>query len=140
MLKTLGVDHRLLDRIRDLHGSLGIDVACITRMVDEDTPRADVLRDLGERLTELGAALIRRSDDVDADVLAKLPDDGWLPEAGVHHQALIVAHNVGARPLRCGRIYLGLCGAACFPFYGRDLTGRTARHDRCRACQDRLFR
>ncbi|MBB5856108.1 hypothetical protein ACFQ05_24860 [Amycolatopsis umgeniensis] len=134
------MDHRLLDRIRDLHGSLGTDLSCITRMVEDDTPRADLLRDLGERLCELGAALLRRSDDVNADVLAKLPDDGWLPEAGARHRALVVAHNVGARPLRCGRIYLALCGAPCFPFYGRDPAGRTARHERCRDCQDRLFR
>ncbi|WP_037319566.1 hypothetical protein [Amycolatopsis orientalis] len=134
------MDHRLLDRIRDLHGSLGTDLVCITRMVEDDTPRADLLRDLGERLTELGAALLRRSDDVDADVLAKLPEDGWLPESGTRHRALAMAHNVGARPLRCGRIYLALCGAPCFPFYGRDLAGRTTRHERCRTCRDRLFR
>ncbi|MEV6909948.1 hypothetical protein [Amycolatopsis sp. NPDC051071] len=134
------MDHRLLDRLRDLHGSLGVDITSVTRMVEDDAPRADVLRDLGERLSELGAALLRRSDDVDADVLAKLPEDGWLPEAGVRHRALGVAHNVGERPLRCGRVYLALCGAVCFPFYGRDLSGRTARHERCRRCQDRLFR
>jgi hypothetical protein len=134
------VDHRLLERIRDLQGSLEIDLASITRMVEEDALRADVLHDLGERLAELGADLISRSDEVNAEVLAKLPEDGWLPEAGVHHRALIVAHNVGPRPLRCGRIYLALCGAACFPFYARDLSGRTARHDRCPVCEDRLFR
>ncbi|WP_181773297.1 hypothetical protein [Amycolatopsis pittospori] len=134
------MDHRLLDRLRDLRGSLGADLTSITRMVEDDAPRADVLRDLGERLTDLGAALLRRAEDVNAGVLAKLPEDGWLPEAGVRHRALTLAHNVGPRPLRCGRVYLALCGAACFPFYGRDLSGRTARHERCRRCQDRLFR
>ncbi len=134
------MDHRLLDRLRDLRGSLGADLPYITRMVEEDTPRADVLRDLGERLSDLGAALLRRAEDVNADVLAKLPDDGWLPEAGACHRALGVAHNVGPRPLRCGRVYLAVCGAVCFPFYGRDLSGRTARHEHCRRCRDRLFR
>lgn len=134
------MDHRLLDRLRDLHGSLSTDIGVVTRMVEDDVPRADVLRDLGERLTDLGTALLARSDDVDADVLAKLPDDGWLPEAGERHRALLVAHHVGERPLRCGRIYLAVCGAPCFPFYGRDRSGRTARHERCPTCRDRLFR
>ncbi|WET81427.1 hypothetical protein P3102_09520 [Amycolatopsis sp. QT-25] len=133
------MDHRLLDRLRDLHGSLSTDISFVTRMVEDDVPRADVLRDLGERLTDLGGALLRRSDDVNADVLAKLPDDGWLPGAGEHHQPLSVAHNVGGRPLRCGRIYLALCGAPCFPFYGRDASARTARHERCPVCRDRRF-
>ena len=127
-------DRRLLERIRDLHASLAPDVAWLARTVGEEVPRPDILRDLGERLADLGADLITRADELDAQVRAGLPDHGWLPEAGARRRALAVAHQVGPHPLRCGPIFLAVCGAACFPFYGTDPTGRTARHERCEKC------
>jgi hypothetical protein len=127
-------DRRLVERIHDLHGSLGVDVIWLARTLDDETPRPDILRDLGERLAELGADLVSRADELDAEVRATLPDHGWLPEAGARRRALAVAHQVGPHPLRCGPIFLAVCGAACFPFYGTDPTGRTARHERCERC------
>jgi hypothetical protein len=127
-------DHRLLDRIRDLHGSLALDLAWLARTVGEEVPRPDILRDLGERLADLGTDLVTRADELDTHVRATLPDHGWLPEAGARRRALAVAHQVGPHPLRCGPIFLALCGAACFPFYGTDPAGRTARHERCERC------
>lgn len=127
-------DHRLLERIRDLHGSLATDLAWLARTVGEEPPRPDILRDLGERLADLGADLVTRADELDAQVRATLPDHGWLPEAGARRRALAVAHQVGPHPLRCGPIFLAVCGAACFPFYGTDPAGRTARHERCEKC------
>ena len=127
-------DRRLLERIRDLHASLGADLTWLARTVGEEAPRPDILRDLGERLADLGADLIARADELDAQVRAGLPDDGWLPEAGARRRALAVAHQVGPHPLRCGPIFLAVCGAACYPFYGTDPTGRTARHERCEKC------
>ncbi|WP_307793424.1 hypothetical protein [Amycolatopsis sp. MtRt-6] len=127
-------DRRLLERIRDLHGSLAPDLAWLARTVGEEVPRPDILRDLGERLADLGADLITRADELDAEVRAGLPEHGWLPEAGARRRALAVAHQVGPHPLRCGPIFLAVCGAACFPFYGTDPTGRTARHEQCEKC------
>ena len=127
-------DHRLLDRIRDLHASLAADLAWLARTVGEEPPRPDILRDLGERLADLGTDLVTRADELDAQVRAGLPDHGWLPEAGARRRALAVAHQVGPHPLRCGPIFLAVCGAACYPFYGTDPTGRTARHERCEKC------
>ncbi|MFF0145060.1 MULTISPECIES: hypothetical protein [Amycolatopsis] len=129
-------DLRLLARIRDLQVSLATELAFLTRSVDEQAPRPDVLRDLGERLLDLGGALVERADELNTAVLATLPAHGWLPEAGTRQRALGVVHQVGPRPLRCGPIFLALCGAACFPFYGRDPAGRTARHERCPACAE----
>ena len=127
-------DHRLLERIRDLHTSLAPDLAWLARTVGEEAPRPDILRDLGERLADLGEDLITRADELDAEVRAGLPDHGWLPEAGARRRALAVAHQVGPHPLRRGPIFLAVCGAACFPFYGTDPTGRTTRHERCEKC------
>ncbi|WP_410569538.1 hypothetical protein [Amycolatopsis sp. cmx-4-61] len=124
----------MLERLRDLHASLAPDVAWLARTVGEEAPRPDILRDLGERLADLGGDLVARADELDAQVRAGLPEDGWLPEAGARRRALAVAHQVGPHPLRCGPIFLAVCGAACFPFYGTDPTGRTARHERCEKC------
>ncbi|MGW4059685.1 hypothetical protein ACWEGE_15460 [Amycolatopsis sp. NPDC004747] len=134
VLTDAGRDQRLLERIRDLHASLGPDLAWLARTVGEEVPRPDILRDLGERLADLGGDLVARADELDAEVRAGLPDHGWLPEAGARRRALAVAHQVGPRPLRCGPIFLAVCGAACIPFYGTDPTGRTARHERCEKC------
>ncbi|WP_326837772.1 hypothetical protein VSH64_23300 [Amycolatopsis rhabdoformis] len=128
-------DAVLLERIRDLHASLGMDLAFLARTIDERSPRPDAMRDLGERLLDLGGALVSRSDEVNAAVLAKLPPDGWLPEAGSSRHVIGPVHQVGPRPLRCGAVYLALCGSACFPFYGRDPANRSARHYRCEACE-----
>jgi hypothetical protein len=127
-------DQRLVERVHDLHGSLGLDVTWLARTLDDESPRPDILRDLGERLAELGADLVTRADELDARVRATLPEHGWLPEAGARRRALAVAHQVGPHPLRCGPIFLAVCGAACFPFYGTDPAGRTARHERCERC------
>ncbi|MFI5610567.1 hypothetical protein [Amycolatopsis sp. NPDC051903] len=131
-------DAILLARIRDLQASLATDLAFLTRTIEEDAPRPDALRDLGERLLDLGGALVTRSDELNDALLATLPPHGWLPEAGARRHAMGVAHQVGSRPLRCGPVFLALCGAACYPFYGRDATNRSARHERCEACQARL--
>lgn len=128
----------LLARIRDLHGSLATDLAFLTRAFEEDSPRPDALRDLGERLLDLGAALVKTSDELNAAVLATLPPDGWLPEAGARRHAIGVVHQVGPRPLRCGAVFLALCGSACYPFYGRDGSHRSARHERCEGCVARM--
>ncbi|MFE0027708.1 hypothetical protein [Amycolatopsis sp. NPDC059021] len=130
-------DVRLLDRLRDLHGSLAADIAWLVESAENELGRPDVLRDLGERLTELGTDVLARSDELNAAVLATLPSHGWLPEAGARRRAMTLAHQVGRRPLRCGPIYLSVCGAACFPFYGTDPTGRTARHAKCPKCRER---
>lgn len=127
-------DRQLLDRVGDLHTSLASDVAWLARTLDDEQPRPDILRDLGERLGDLGQDLVARADELDAEVLATLPDHGWLPEAGARRRALSVAHQVGPHPLRCGPIFLAVCGAACLPFYGTDPAGRTARHERCERC------
>ena len=124
----------LFDRIRDLEASLPADLAFLTRAAEGESPRPDALRDLGERLVDLGGALLRRSDEVNAAVLATLPPHGWLPGVAARRRAAGPAHQVGPHPLRCGTVFLALCGAACFPFYGKDPTDRTARHERCVTC------
>jgi hypothetical protein len=130
-------DLRLLDRLRDLNDSLVAEVPWFARTIGEDSLRPDILRDLGERLAELGTDLIARADDLCSDILATLPAHGWLPQAGARRCVLGVAHQVGPRPLRCGSVFLALCGAACFPFYGTDPAGKTARHERCEVCVKR---
>ncbi|MEC3982243.1 hypothetical protein [Amycolatopsis sp. H20-H5] len=124
-------EDRLPDRIKDLHASLATGIGWLLQNMSEDGVRPDVLRDLG-------ADLVRRSDALDAEILAHLPGDGWLPEAGARWRALPVAHNVGPRPLRCGAVFLSLCGAACFPFYGKDPLGETVRHHTCPDCRSLL--
>ena len=119
----------LFDRLRDLRNSLREDLIWLTSHPD----RADGLRDLGERLTDLGTGLLRLAADVNAQILAKLPAAGWLPEAGTYPRG--AAHFAGERPIRCGPVFLAVCGAACFPFYGRDTAGRINRHPRCEACE-----
>jgi hypothetical protein len=130
-------DARLFDRIRDLAASLGTDLAFLTRAVEEEAPRPDALRDLGERLVDLGGAVLSRADEVNAAVLATLPPHGWLPGAGARRHATGLAHQVGPRPIRCGPVFLALCGAPCFPFYGKDPTNRTVRHEHCPGCRAR---
>jgi hypothetical protein len=128
-------DARLFDRIRDLEASLAADLAFLTRAVEEESPRPDALRDLGERLVDLGGAVLRRSEEVNTAVLATLPAHGWLPGTGARRRAAGLAHQVGPRPLRCGAVFLALCGATCFPFYGKDPADRTARHEHCPTCR-----
>jgi hypothetical protein len=124
-------DAALFNRLRDLQGSLGEDLDWLI----SHPRRADGLHDLGERLADLGTGLLQRAADVNAETLTKLPAAGWLPEAGTRPGDVRAAHFVGERPVRCGPVYLAVCGAACFPFYGRDATGRTDRHPRCEACE-----
>ncbi|MDT7729623.1 MAG: hypothetical protein QOI21_6199 [Actinomycetota bacterium] len=127
-------DARLLGRVRDLSKSLGEDLDWLIKNHFADTPRADGLRDLGERLAELGADLLKRADQLDQGVAAKLPESGWIPEAGPPANGLRVAHYVGRGELRFGLVYLAACGAACYPFYGKDPTARIARHPTCGVC------
>ncbi|MDT8914524.1 hypothetical protein [Amycolatopsis sp. PS_44_ISF1] len=134
MVNWSPADTRLFERIRDLEASLPGDLAFLTRAVEEESPRPDALRDLGERLVDLGQAVLRRSEEVNAALLATLPGHGWLPEAGARRRAAGLAHQVGPHPIRSGAVFLALCGAACFPFYGKDPADRTARHERCPAC------
>jgi hypothetical protein len=42
--------------------------------------------------------------------------------------------------VRLGLLYFGSCGAGCFPFYGTDPAGKTARHDRCEKCVEEAYR
>jgi hypothetical protein len=127
-------DARLLDRVRDLSKSLGEDLDWLIKNHFADAPRADGLRDLGERLADLGADLLKRADQLDQSVAAQLPADGWIPEAAPPAKGLRVAHYVGRGELRFGLVYLAACGTACYPFYGKDPTSRIARHPRCRVC------
>lgn len=126
----MDVDARLFNRLRDLQQTLGQDVDWLTRHF-----RPDALRDLGERLSDLGGDLTTRAADLNSVTLAKLPASRWIPEAGTPPGAPRLAHYVGEEPLRCGLVFLARCGAACFPFYGNDRTGRIHRHRRCPTCQ-----
>src|SRR5438046_6325602 len=109
----------LFARLRDLHDSLGGDIDWL-----DGTSRPDGLRDLGERLTELGGALLRRATELNDAVLASLPADRWLPGASATPDRTRPAHLVEAWPIRSGLVYLAVCGAACYPYYGRHTTGR----------------
>lgn len=128
-------DARLFDRLRDLQGTLGEDLDWLAPHPPGRPPRADGLRDLGERLADLGTALIQRADELNASVLAKLPKELWIPEAATAPGRVRKAHYAGQRPIRCGLVYLAMCGAACYPYYGRDSAGKIARHPPCAACQ-----
>ena len=131
-------DRRLVERVHDLHGSLGHDVTWLARTLDDATPRLDILRDLGERLSELGADLVARADELDARSAPPSRTTAGSPKRA-HGGAHWPSPTRSARtPLRCGPIFSAICGAACFPFYGTDPTGRTARHERCERCRDRL--
>jgi hypothetical protein len=126
--------------IRDLQSSLALDLGFLTKALDERTPRPDAVRDLGERLLDLGRTLTRRADRMNETVLASLPAHGWLPQAGASATAKRLAHQVGRHPLRCGPVYLGLCGAACFPVYGLDPHDHTGRYEQCPDCQRKMPR
>ena len=129
-MPRMTVDERLFDRLHDLAKTLPGDISWLS-----PTPvRADGLRDLGERLGELGEDLITYADELDSLAAQRLPACGWIPEAGTPPGGRRVAHYVGKGRLRFGLIYIANCGAACFPFYGRDLTGKIMRHERCSAC------
>jgi hypothetical protein len=121
----------LFSRLRDLHDSLGGDIDWL-----EGNRRPDGLKDLGERLTELGGDLLRRATELNDAVLATLPADRRLPEACTGPDRTRPAHLVAGWPIRSGLVYLAVCGAACYPYYGRDTAGRIAGHPRCPACTD----
>ncbi|GAA1960703.1 hypothetical protein GCM10009754_34160 [Amycolatopsis minnesotensis] len=122
------------DGLRDLQSSLIQDVGWLVESQCDGAPRADGLRDLGERLADLSTVLLARADELDAAALAKLPPDRWIPAADTAPREPGLAHCVGERPLRCGLVYLALCGAACFPLYGKDPARRIDRHTRCGQC------
>jgi hypothetical protein len=58
--------------------------------------RPDALRDLGERLGDLGGDLTARAADLNTITLAKLPASRWIPEAGTH-QAYAVPPTMSAK-------------------------------------------
>jgi hypothetical protein len=128
-------DHALLTRLRDLAATLPGDVSWLTG----PPLRADGLRDLGERLSSLGAEVIRRAGTLDEIAAARLPADGWLPECGPEPGRRL-AHYVGRGEVRLGLIYYGSCGAGCFPFYGTDPAGKTLRLARCEKCVKEAYR
>ncbi|MEC3978544.1 hypothetical protein [Amycolatopsis sp. H20-H5] len=128
---TSDSEESLYDRIHDLAATLPEDAHWLTGSVS----RADGWRDLGERLDELGSALRAHADELDRVAAGLLPEHGWIPEAGRPAGRRRVAHYVGKGELRLGLIYVSACGTPCFPLYGRDRTGKTVRHERCRACE-----
>ncbi|MCU1679860.1 MAG: hypothetical protein JWQ81_599 [Amycolatopsis sp.] len=77
--------------------------------------RPDALRDLGERLGDLGGDLTARAADLNTITLEKLPGSRWIPEGGTPPGVRRLAHYVGEEPLRCGLVF--------------------HRHHRCEACQ-----
>ncbi len=124
------VDERLFERLHDLATTLPKDITWLS-----PTPiRADSLRDLGERLNEVGTDLVTYADELDRLAAQRLPAGGWIPEAGTPSLGQRRAHYVGKGRLRLGLLYIANCGAACFPFYGHDLTGKITRHERCGSC------
>ncbi|WP_103340443.1 hypothetical protein [Amycolatopsis sp. CA-126428] len=128
-------DHAILTRLRDLAETLPGDVAWLTG----PPLRADGLRDLGERLSCLGADLISRAGVLDEIAAARLPSHGWIPECGPEPRRRL-SHYVGRGEVRLGLIYFASCGAGCFPFYGTDPAGRTERHERCEKCVKEAYR
>ena len=66
------------------------------------------------------------------------PAAGWMPGVSLHAGPTPPAHYVlpDAETVEgaYGREFIGVCGARCFPLYGKDPTGRLARHPRCSAC------
>lgn len=83
--------------------------------------------DIGEHLATFAAEL-------DGLAAQRLPPDGWIPEAGTASHEKRRAHYVGKGRSRSGLIYVAHCGAACFPFYGQDVAGKIAHHERCGSC------
>jgi hypothetical protein len=128
-------DHALLTRLRDLARTLPGDLSWLSG----PPLRADGLRDLGERLCCLGADLVSRAGALDEIAAARLPADGWIPGCGPVPR-LRYAHYVGRGEVRLGLVYFATCGASCFPCYGRDAAGKTARHERCDRCVKELYR
>lgn len=128
-------DHALLTRLRDLAATLPGDVAWLAG----PPLRADGMRDLGERLTSLGADLISRAGALDEIAAARLPAHGWIPECGPEPRRRL-AHYVGRGEVRLGLIYYASCGAGCFPFYGTDPAEKTVRHERCDKCVKEAYR
>lgn len=128
-------DHALLTRPRDLAATLPGDVAWLAG----PPLRADGMRDLGERLTCLGADLISRAGALDEIAAARLPAHGWIPECGPEPRRRL-AHYVGRGEVRLGLIYYASCGAGCFPFYGTDPAEKTLRHERCDKCVKEAYR
>ncbi len=129
-MPRMTVDEHLFERLHDLARTLPEDITWLSPI----PMRADGLRDLGERLSELGADLATYADELDRLAAQRLPPNGWILEAGTKPRNSRRAHYVGKGKLRFGLIYISNCGAACFPFYGRDLTGKIASHERCSSC------
>jgi hypothetical protein len=83
-------------------------------------PRADGLRDLGERFADVRADLAKRADELDLGVaVRRCRPVGESRRPG----RLRVARHVGPGELRFELVYL----ASCYPCYGRDVAGRIAR-------------
>lgn len=129
-MPRMTVDQHLFERLHDLAETLPEDVG----LLPSSTMPADGLRDLGERLEELGRDLVSYANGLDHLAAQRLPADGWIPEAGAASREERHAHYVGRGRLRIGMFYIATCGAACFPFYGRDTEGKIAGHERCGTC------
>ena len=129
-MPRMTVDEGLFERLRDLAGTLPEDPAWLS-----PAPlHAGGLRDLGERLGELGADLVTYAGELDRLAAQRLPANGWIPEAGTTSGEERRAHYVGEGRSRFGLIYIAHCGAACFPFYGQDAQGEITHHERCSSC------
>lgn len=126
-MPRMTVDERLFKRLHDLASTLLEDLSLAPL-------RADGLRDLGERLGELGAGLVSYAYELDLLAAQRLPAGGWIPEAGPASREQRRAHYVGNGQLRSGLVYIAQCGAACFPFYDQDVAGKIAHHERCGSC------
>lgn len=86
--------------------------------------------ELSETLAELGdklKMLTRR---------ASIPHSGWMPEIGQSNQSgCRVAHRAEEKAVRRGLALVSLCGADCYPFYGRDSEKKILTHPKCGTCE-----
>jgi hypothetical protein len=128
-MPRMTVDQHLFERLHDLAETLSDDAGWLSPA----HARTDGLRDLGKRLGDMGTELIAYADELDRLAAERLPATGWIPEAGAPGTSRR-AHHVGTGKRRFGLLYIAACGAACFPFYGRDADGKITRHQRCGYC------
>ncbi|UKD51092.1 hypothetical protein L3Q65_24500 [Amycolatopsis sp. FU40] len=96
----------------------------------DDSGTAWPVMELGDALVDLGDCLKSRARRV------IVPSSGWMPEMAASPQhGVRVAHWTGAQPVRRGLAFMSACGAACYPFYGRDTENKIATHPACADCE-----